>query len=331
LLDFVRTHDELWPHAPSPTPYAAVATVAADNRVTAAAVLAAHEDLVTTQFYDLKWDDDSSSTDLADRFRLVVEKTFPKAHVSGYQIEYSAGDYYQPNPREAFVVGQIMPELKADRERRQLMLLPCNAERARRFLRTLLRRSAQTDWKNLVVMTGDSLNFNTIFRDRDVAWNIQDLPVPLVLFSHRSPVAEDVGFQAAPDGSVTQRATGTEDLLLFRDILESLVLSAYQGLQLTASADELHDRLKQLRWRDNRIYPPQPADQSMLLFNSTDGNRSNGTGEHVIALRPDPDDRGVYAQATITVWHLQGVQSQLGNWREIRTMTVTYDTLASDR
>jgi hypothetical protein len=330
LLDYVHTHEELWPNAPAPTIGTAAATTGAGDVFTTLSLLAAHDDLVTTQFYNLKWDDDSFSADLADRLRLEFEKKFPKSHLSSYQIEYSAGDFYQPNPREAFVVGQIMPELKADRQRRQLMLLPCSAERARRFLRTLLRRSAQPDWKNLVVMTGDSLNFNTIFRDRDVAWNIQDLPVPLVIFSHRNPVSEAVGFKAAPEGAAASAATGTEDLLLYRDILEAVLLTAFQGGQLTASADDLDARLKKLRWHNDRVLPPESNDSSTLLFNAN-GNRNDGTGEHIIVLRPDPDDRGVFAQATITVWRLDGDPGKFTSWRENRSLTVSYDTQSSDR
>jgi hypothetical protein len=303
VLDFVRTHDgELWPSAAA----------------------AGKDDASVTQFYSLKWDDDSFSVDLADRFELIFAKKFPRPHVSGFRIEYSAGDFYQPNPREAFAVGQILPELKDHRDQRQLMLLPCNAERARRFLRTLLRRSAPPDWKNLVVVTGDSMNFNTIFRDRDVAWNIQDMPVPLVMFSHRNPVAEDVGFKLLSDGSAARGSTGTEDLLLYRDILQALLLTGYQGKQLTPSSEDLLGRLTSLRWEKDRVRLPLPgaSDPGMVLFGPS-GNRSDGSGEHIIVLRPDSDDRGIFAQATITVWHLEGV-----DWQRVRTLPVTYDTLA---
>jgi hypothetical protein len=330
VLEFIRTQDKYAPDQDKPWPHAAPALESAAGAVLGAAGQAAYEDLMTTQFYNLKWDDDSFSADLSDRFGLLFEENWPRSHSSGYRIEYSAGDFYQPNPREAFVVGQIMPELRAARERRQLMLLPCNAERARRLLRTLLRRAPPQDWHNLVVMTGDSLNFNTIFRDRDVAWNIQDLPVPLVLFSHRNPVSEEVGFKVTPDGSPAPGATGTEDLLLYRDILESLLVTAYQGNQLTPSAEELQSRLKQLRWHNDRVLAPRPGDTAMLLFNPVDGNRNDGTGEHVIVLRPDPDDRGVYAQATITVWHIQGDPSRFDSWSRVRTLVVSYDTLASN-
>src|SRR5205823_2819093 len=180
------------------------------------------------------------------------------------------------------------------------------------------------DWKNLVVLAGDSLSFNTIYRDRDVAWNIQDLPVPLVLFSHRNPVTEEVGFKEG----ATAAATGTEDLLLYRDILEALLVSAYQGARLTESADEVLRGLKQLGWSHGRVQARPAGTEVPLLFSPADGNRNDGTGEHIIVLRPDPEDRGRLARATITVWHAPGDPARSGGWREVRSLRVAYDTLA---
>jgi hypothetical protein len=326
VLDFVQTHDELWPSWTRPIELAtasAAASAAAHDPLASAVLAAAADDLFTTYLYTLKWDDDNSSADLADRFRVQFLDAFPRPRVSPYQIEYSVGDFYQPNPREAFVVGQLLPELKAARERRQLMLLPADAERARRFLHTVVRRSAPADLKNLVVLACDSLSFNTILRDRNVAWNIQDLPVPLVMFSHRNPVAEDVGFKETTAAS----ATGTEDLLLYRDIVESLLLTAYRDMALTATSDDVALALHRLSWSNGRVRPPPADAEAPLLFNPQDGNRHDGTGEHIVVLRPDSDDHGLLAQASITVWQMQGSSHHGSAWRKVRTLTVTYDSL----
>jgi hypothetical protein len=318
VLDFVDRQDELfWPHIASAADLAG-ACVAARDPVAGAVLAAVADELVTRYLYTLKWDDDSFSADLADRFRMVFLQQFPRSHVSPYQIEYSVGDFYQPNPREAFVVGQLLPEVKAAREHRQLLLLPADSERARRFLHTLIRRAAPPDLKNLVVLAGDSLSLNTVLRDRNIAWNIQDLPVPLVMFSHRNPVDAEVGFTEA----TTAGETGTEDLLLYRDILEAILLSAYDGTTLTASSDDLAENLHQLFWANGRVMRATPlGDQARLLF-SADGNRQAGTGEHIIVLRPDPDERGLLAQASITVWRMER-----DGWHKVRTLTVTYDSL----
>jgi hypothetical protein len=326
VLDFVRTHDDLWPGGARPVDLAlacAAARSVASDPLASMVLAAAGDDLFTTYLYTLKWDDDSFSADLADRFRMQFLEFFPRPRVSPYQIEYSVGDFYQPNPREAFVVGQLLPEIKATRERRQLMLLPADAERARRFLHTVVRRSTPADLKNLVVLACDSLSFNTILRDRNVAWNIQDLPVPLVMFSHRNPVDTDVGF----DEKSAAGATGTEDLLLYRDIMESLLLTAYQDKALTASSDDVALGLHRLYWADGRVRSSPAGAESRLLFNPQNGNRHDGTGEHIIVLRPESEDRGLLAQASITVWQLHGSFNQDSGWRKVRALTVTYDSL----
>ncbi len=203
------------------------------------------------------------------------------------------------------------------------MLLPADAERSRRVLRTVVRRSTPRDLRNLVVMTCDSLNFNTIYRDRNVTWNIQDLPVPLVMFSHRNPVAEDVGFKE----QTSPGSTGTEDLLLYRDMLQTLLLTAYTGSQLAQPDADLVSSLHGLTWANGRVRLPRPPDSGAPLFSPRDGNRMDGTGEHIIVLRPDPDDHGSLAQATITVWHLERAADQRPTWRLARTLLVAYDGL----
>jgi hypothetical protein len=332
VLGFVRTHHDLWPSATSHIHLAGVsaaACAAATDPFAGAALATAGDDLFTTYLYPLKWDDDSFSADLADRFSDLFVKSFYRPRVSPYQIEYSVGDFYQPNPREAFVVGQLLPELKAAHGHRQLMLLPADAERARRFLHTVVRRSTPADLQNLVVLTGDSMSFNTIFRDRNVAWNIQDLPVPLVMFSHRNPVAEDVGFKETTAAS----ATGTEDLLLYRDVLETLLLTSYRGQPAMPSSDDLALSLHELSWANGRVRALLASETGTLLFNPNDGNRNDGTGEHIVILRPDPTSAagtgggGLLAQATITVWHLEADSNQRSAWRKVRTFTVTYDNL----
>ncbi|HYV38581.1 MAG TPA: hypothetical protein VE988_23050 [Gemmataceae bacterium] len=296
VLDFVQSRNELWPALKG-----------------------------KTNLYTLRWDDDSFSADLADRFDEVFLAKFPNGQASDFHIEYSGGDFFQPNPREAFVVGQILPELKEYHKLRQFMLLPADADRARRFLRTVVRRSDPADLKNLIVMTGDSLGFNTIFRDRNVSWNIQDLPVPLVMFSHRNPVSKEVGF----DEASASGGTGTEDLLLYRDILETVLLTAYQGQKLTASSDDLIRGLRELCWSNGRVQRMSKNDKTTPLFNPGDGNRSDGTGEHIIVLLPDLG-RGV-PQATIAVWNLESKPDLPPVWEPLRKLTVTYDAQLPDR
>jgi hypothetical protein len=307
LLDFLGAHDNLWSSALPPA---------------------------STSLIDIKWDDDKYSVDLCDRFRDLFDKAYPRGQSSPQDIEYSVGDLYQPNPREAFIVGQILPELGAARNQRQLLFLPANAERVRRFLRTVVRRAAPTDLKNLVVMAGPSLNFNTIYRDRETAWNIQDLPLPLVLFCHRSPVDESVGFKEPRPALTGPSATGTEDLLVYRDVLETVLLAAYDGQSLTASADELGNKLAAIRWQNDRPAPAQAqgdarADAGPLLFFDGERERRAGTGEHVIVLQPLSDERGIVTQARIQVYRAHPGPGQTLGWTLVRTLNVEYEGLTA--
>src|SRR5262249_5140737 len=128
------------------------------------------------------------------------------------KIPYSGGDYYHPNPYEAAQVEELLNMNRSFKDQRFLLVLPASAQPARRFLRTLVRQ-APLESRRLVVITGDSISFNTIYRDRDIAWNIQDMPVPLLFFSHRNPVDRAAGFRDDVTGNDLASSTGTQDLL----------------------------------------------------------------------------------------------------------------------
>jgi hypothetical protein len=322
-LEFVRTHDELWP-APRMPAAKAAALAGAGDPMRAAAAAGAVDLAFPPCLHNVKWLDDSFARDLADRFQNLFPIKFPGAHLNPTSIDYSVGDIYQPNPSEADVVGKrLLTEVKQMRDRRQLLLLPASVERARRFLRALVRRATPLDLENLIVLTGDAVGFTTIYRDRDVAWNIQDMPVPLVLFTHRNPVEEAAGFKPLGTGAPTASATGTEDLLLYRDIFEALLLTAYHGQALTALADDVKSGLQQLCWKDTRVVLPGPGTDLRLFQGS--GNRSDNTGEHIIVLQPELHEGGTLVGATITVWRIGEHPDPAANWVRVRTLDVEFE------
>src|SRR5581483_6753648 len=126
-----------------------------------------------------------------------------------------------------------------------------------------------------------------------------------VLFFHRDPVDDAVGFRPETDRSSTSRAdgtrgaTGTEDLLLDVDIVEALVQAATpapgSGGAWVSHPDRLRERLAQARLGTTgiRLEGDGPA-----LFDA-DGDRRPGTGEHVAWLRPRIERNGrVLPEAT---------------------------------
>jgi hypothetical protein len=286
------------------------------------------------------WEDDPYSQDLADRYCEAFHRRVVKAgarawawqagfavlggfpldlkavyrdeyplvtHFRHLSIAHSLGTFDRPNEWEAQAAAKVMDEVdeQAPPPQRPLLPLPApSAQPARRFLRGLLR-TAPTRADRFVVALGDSFDFNTVYRDRNLTWPIQDLPFTLVFFCHRNPV-DPAAF--APDSSETSDAipdpagrttSGTDILLLYQDIAEALALAAYRDGRLAAGADALRANLHAARWREGRLHFDG---EGRLLFDPQ-GNRYSRSGEHVVWLEPvRGEDHRVSAQAYLRVY-----------------------------
>jgi hypothetical protein len=308
-------------------------------------------------FYLVRWEDDSYSKDLSLRFR----ETIGAWEVAGWlaltpgtgglplnltvlcsgdfrepfeTVDYSVGGFDQPNRWEKDVVQRMM-EMKtirhAGQKRPLLVLTAASSQPARRFLRGLAR-IAPVEARRFVVATGDAIAFNTIYRDRNVAWPIQDLPYDLIFFCHRDPVDPDAGFRAeeearaqTPDAG--SPATGTEDLLLYRDIVEAVVRACHAAGAAPANGDELARRLRQARWQEDRI----ALDGDGPLLFDADGNRQSGTGEHIVWLRPTMENGRALPQAWIEVWPWRGPRAGRAPAVPSRALRVEYDVVSAGR
>jgi hypothetical protein len=320
VMGFVKDHPEIWAHSPH---YAAAlaGSVAASGGPAGLPLLGCADQLPPIYHYAVAWADDPYSRDLADRFGEVFREQIeepgllPLAAASPFkprirdEIPYGVGDRDRPNPAEAFAIDHFFERNPLQPGNRELLVLPTSTERARRFLRTLANQ-APLAMENLVVLSGDSLTFNNVYRDRDVAWNVQDLPVPLVFFSHRNPINPAAGFRTRAETADPSATTGTQDLLLYRDVVEALVQAAGEAPGDLGDADHVGRRLRQLRWLTGRV---RTGSEGTVFFDE-DGDRSAGTGEHVIWLRPMRRDGRVLAQATITVWRLGPQQQGRAGW-----------------
>jgi hypothetical protein len=326
-------------------------------------------------YYLVPWKDDAYSMDLAARFidtlepRLVARNVARAVawqagcaalggvpHLDGgperwgshglsewQPIDFGVGTFDQPNRWEALIAQRIMAKRRTDPAGHSVLVLSAaSAQPARRFLRGLMRL-APLQAQRFVVVTGDAIAFNTIYRDRNVAWPVQDLPFDLVLFCHRNPAEAAAGFQPEGDAVPTARTaadghgdTGTEDVLLFGDIVEALVQATFEGGGLPASADELGARLRGIHWHpaERRV---GPGSEGFPLF-SEHGNRHSGTGEHVVWLRPQVEHGNIQPRATITVWFLEPEEStepvqhprpgRTGRWQPSRDpLSVDYETM----
>ena len=234
-------------------------------------------------------------------------------------IPYSVGTFGRPNRWEVLEGGRLI-EWKLQyhaEQRRPLLVLPAATQPSRRFLRALVR-FAPVEARHFIVATGDAIAFNTLYRDRNFAWPIQDLPFHLVCFFHRNPVDPSVGFN---DDRV-----GTEDLLLYVDLVDALVQASFRpnSSALAANANDLRSLLGQVRW-SKQLGRVTSDSVSPLLFDDK-GNRRSGTGEHVVYLRPRFRGKEVLPAATIEVWAWDaGHSAGQPPWRRQATLPVHYD------
>jgi hypothetical protein len=304
VLDFVHQNPQVCAQRlTGPSVFAGI--VAQGNLFGGLGMLSATGHFQPYYLSNLTWEDDSYSKDLGEVFLKAFAdqaKNGPFVDFYSNSIHYSVGDFLEPNPREAIQVGLFLAENARFRDQPHLLALPTGTQRARRFLRTLCRR-APMEVRNVVVVTGDAVTFNSIYRDRDVAWNILDMPVPLVFFSHRNPVSATAGFGQKDTGGMVNH-TGTQDILLNRDLLEALVLAAFELGRPVVDADRLEDRLGHTRWLKGRIRNDLVHTKTageVPLFDGA-GNRHPGTGEHVIWLKPAFEGNRNLPNATVTVW-----------------------------
>jgi hypothetical protein len=252
-------------------------------------------------YYALSWDDDPYSSDLASQFHAAFHEPYRPRIMMRYRrgIPFSVGEVYRPNAWEALAVDRLVQDLRAAPLERRALVLPAGAAQARRVLRALTEAMPFVG-RNIVAVSGDSINLNNVYRDSDLAWDTRAIPVPLVFFAHQNPTAWDAEPGSATaagakgdDPGVLLPPTATDDVLLHAFLVRTLVESAY-GLdageaKLVDSADVLAGRLREHR----------PA-----LFEA-DGNRRGG-GEFVVAVLPQidaaPGEPQILGSPTLEVW-----------------------------
>jgi len=253
---------------------------------------------------------------------------FRNALPLSWNIPYSAGTFDRPNRWELAAARELIDAKLHEYPNQQqpLLIVSAASQPTQRFLRAIVR-TAPVEARRFVVATGDAIAFNVVYRDRNITWPIQEFPIPLVFFCHRDPVDASAGFSevtsSEQDKGNGSSAGGTEDLLLFVDIVEALVQASYREANVAANPDRLRENLQLARWsKEERRVEFSPVGRP--LFDSA-GNRRSGTGEHVVHLAPVVIGGKVLAKAKIAVWSWQPDQAPGKRWTRQRILDVSYE------
>ena len=344
---FAPEHDwarNLWVHKPAEA--AGLATtitgaLGATDAIQSAAMLRGAPSLQPYSMHAVSWMDERYSQDMVDHFQRDFKKRYPVGEFhSPTLIRSGVGGFFHPSEEEQITVDTFLA--RATVTPHSFLVLPTQTVRMRRFLINLRQRSPM-DARNLVIFNGDAIAFHAIYRDRDVMWNILDLPYSLVFFSHRNPVDRAAGFRgpndgrADPPGAFPPRGpSGTHDLLLYRDIFEALLYAVHDGKNLVNNPVTVRDRLRLTCW--HQPAPERLASESprvchpklhMLhgphrpLFDA-DGDRRKHTGEHIVWLKPNFTDDIVDLRSRISVWTVRTEQGG-GAWHLVDEFPVFYN------
>jgi hypothetical protein len=274
--------------------------------------------------FAIEWMDDPYSTDLSSKLCVALQKRtgpttgFPRLDMQVNRVPFSTGRMNRPNPAEAEVADHILNSLPPGATR-TVLVVPSVTAPTRRVLRSLVQGNPAVGRK-LVAVTGDGLGVNTFFRDRDFAWPVRSLPIPVVMFTHADPFAWDTpgsnpipprGYELeAPMPGVVR--SSTEDIRLFTRLTRVVAAGIFPNGsdKIVPSPDSLANNLRTLK----------PA------FFDKEGNRLSGRGEHIVVLRPifpgeAPPDHP-HLDAILDVY---SHKPEINGWQLLHTRTLSHN------
>jgi hypothetical protein len=320
VVDFLWSQPDLRPIG-NPFPALGAIGEPALNPWGAVGLLGVHDTECLPAATALEWDDDPYSIDLSRQFHEAFHQPdLPRMLVKDTRsIPCSVGGYYRPNAWEAQAAEYLLEGLRDAPLQRQALIMPASAGPARRVLRAVTGVRPLAG-RSLVAVTGDSININNVYRDTDIVWSSRALPIPLVFFAHQNPVAWDTPRVPQLDAPVSVAASdgllppnGTDDVLLFRDLVDILVTNAYGGDD--AAKTQLVDSSAVLAKRFRSLEPP---------FFDSSGDRRGGRGEYVVALRPQfAEGAPVLSEAKLQIWTRRDAVAT-ARWQLIQTLVIDH-------
>jgi len=278
-----------------------------------AAIPAKPADSFRPRVFSVHWDDDPYSTDLHRQFTESAMNYAGGANgieFHQWAVPFSIGGYLTANPDENRTAESLARQLREGPPQRSLLVLPTVTQPARRFLRAVTA-AAPNAAQRLVVVTGDGIPVNAVYRDAEFAWPTNGVGIPTVLFTHNNPFGWDrPGRTPPPVGYELHPPNSTEDALHFRDLGRIVVEACYPPAEnagkyklsggLIARADDLQSRLKERT----------PA------FFDNNGDRLGGTGEYVVVRGSGTERDAAERTQTLSAWR----REPDGRWRFVRTV-----------
>lgn len=266
------------------------------------------------------WEDDSYSKDLANCFRNLLLPEFKPEVILGKTVGHGVGGLDYPNRQEYSAIESIRFQVKMSEPayRNHLLILPGAATPCKRFLKTLHRLNP-TEVRSWFVATADSIDWNSICRDRRLVWPVEEVPFKLAFFMHRNPVEVQAGFPAALQDDMPKSAlTGTDDKLLYRDATATVFQAIYPETGIRRDPAQLSQELANAKdERGNLLFEPG-------------GNRPEKGGEFIGLLLPQYEGILLKTYAILEVWNRQVRPDQTeARWELIRTLTLSYHITGS--
>ena len=261
----------------------------------------------------MQWTDDPYAIDLLQAFQgawhnLPSEERAPAGPPLPITIASSVGGMTRPNADEEFAASLFVDRASRFNNLESNWMVLCGQILPTRRLLRLMSGQSDSRLRGMTVAAGDTLGFNTVYRDWQELWPATDLPFRVVFFCHENPVDESAGFVRDPAAAERHKATGTEDLLLNRDLAMALI-AAWGEMTETDGPVEMAKFLHELRFQ--AIGPVMPRDTQLMsahLYFDIDGERTPETGEHVVTLHPG-SSKVPGGPGQVEVWSIQKEQS----------------------
>ncbi|MFM7113608.1 MAG: hypothetical protein ACKO26_20930, partial [Planctomycetota bacterium] len=258
----------------------------------------------------MRWVDDPYATDLEEAidsaWRSLPEKDkIQKGFSQIISIKSSVGGLQRPNSDEISAASNFASRAIVNSNTEGNWLALCGQLFPSRRLLKTLAQFTDSRLKGYTIISGDTLGFNTVYRDWEELWPVKDLPFSVVFFCHQNPVSSEYGFNPNPPAEKKNLASGTDDLLLNRDLIQALT-EAWRNIGEADNSATLASVIRNIKYsHDGPRFAPLEAEFSFLF--DYDGNRNSGSGEHIVTLSPNRLPRDMKKEGTVEVWSANGL------------------------